>query len=204
LEILPEVIKYWTKLQIFYTNDNSLKTIPNWIGELTAITNLSFSNNNLTTIPSSISNLTKVNDLSLNNNKIISLPAEIGNMSNFGTINLKNNNLNSLPPSIQKIRSIYIFKNSIPLENLLDYKEWKKENPNFFNNDFDSEIQRIREEKRKPISNDAQSEIIKEPELILKNQQSKQTYEKDIKQKSGCLGQIALFLIIVFVALTTF
>ena len=60
-----------------------LMTLPENIGELSALRKLALNNNELTSIPESITSLTSLEQLLLESNKITSLPDDIGNLVNL-------------------------------------------------------------------------------------------------------------------------
>ena len=93
-------------IQILNLHNNSLKSIPKEIGNLTNLKILDLSENKITELPSSISNLKKLVNLNLSGNEITKLPSFIGELKNLMTIDLGYNNLTKLPPQIGKLENL--------------------------------------------------------------------------------------------------
>jgi len=74
LSTLPDWIGQLTALTILYLNDNQLTEIPDSIGQLTALTTLWLNDNQLSTVPDSIGQLTTLTDLRLNGNRFLASP----------------------------------------------------------------------------------------------------------------------------------
>ena len=159
---------------ILLMNNNNLKIVPEWIGEFPLLRNLGLSNNKIIKLPLSIGNLKKLGELSLSNNELEKLPEEICNLKENCTLYLKNNKLSYLPVDVQKRKGIHILNNNISEEKLEEYLNWKEHYQNMRDNDFNTEISRIREEKRNG------------------------TYVEHKTSKSGCLGLITFCFILCF------
>ena len=173
-DLVPEVIQYWKHLQVLYLDTNNLKIVPEWIGEFPELRSIGLSNNQISKLPSAIGNIKNLGDLNLSNNNLEKLPDEIGNLKANCSINLKNNRLSSLPINVQKRKGIFILNNRISEEKLFEYLNWKEHHQNMSDNDFNIEISKIREEKRKG------------------------TYVEYKSSKSGCLGLMTLCFIFCF------
>ena len=173
-DLVPEVIKYFKRLQLLYLDNNNIKIIPEWIGEFPLLRNLGLSNNKIIKLPLSIGNLKNLGELSLSNNELEKLPEEIYNLKENCKLYLKNNKLSYLPINVQKRKGIYILNNNISEEKLEEYLNWKEHYQNMSDNDFNTEISRIREEKRNG------------------------TYVEHKTSKSGCLGLITFCFILCF------
>lgn len=173
-DLVPEVIKYFKHLQVLYLDNNNIKIVPEWIGEFPQLSGLGLSNNKIIKLPSSIGSITNLGELNLLNNELVKLPDEIGNLKSNCSINVKNNKLSALPINVQKRKGIYILNNRISEEKLLEYLNWKEHYQNNSDNDFNTEISRIREEKRNG------------------------TYVEYKTSKSGCLGLMTFCFIFCF------
>jgi len=91
-----------THLKSQFTN---VETLPDSIGNLTNMKELTLSYTKLQTLPDSIGKLTNLVALDLHANKLQTLPDSIGNLTNLGRLDLNNNNLQTLPDSIGKIKN---------------------------------------------------------------------------------------------------
>ena len=69
-------------------------------------TTLDLSNSKLTVLPESIGNLTNLTELSLESNELRTLPESIGNLTNLTTFDLNNNQLTVLPESIENLKRL--------------------------------------------------------------------------------------------------
>ncbi len=127
---LPECITVLKHLKILrMLNNHKLKSIPNFIFEISSLQKLVLQNlklpdlsqsignlknlvqldvsyNCLESVPDSIGRLTLLKQLLLGNNQLISLPESIGNLDNLVFMGLKNNKLISLPNSILNMKSL--------------------------------------------------------------------------------------------------
>lgn len=83
-----------------------LTELPDWIGDLTDLTELNFNDNQLTQLPNSIGNLTNLTVLSLRGNRIHQLPDSIGNLNRLTVLDLDNNALTKLPDSIGNLTEL--------------------------------------------------------------------------------------------------
>ena len=68
--------------------------------------------NQLTDLPESIGQLEYLDELSLQNNALKSLPESIGKLTNLRVLNLENNNLNTLPNSICNLSCLIELSNN--------------------------------------------------------------------------------------------
>lgn len=87
-------------------NHNQLATLPDAIGELTALEGLSLFNNQLDALPDAIGRLTALQELYLDNNRLILLPEAIGRLTALRWLGLDNNRLALLPEAIGDLRSL--------------------------------------------------------------------------------------------------
>lgn len=100
LKILPEDIGELTKLRSLYLANNRLITLPNAIENLSILRLLDLSNNRLTTLPVSFWKLTNLQILSLSNNRLTSIPDAIRNFTKLSLLYLNYNQLTTLPNAI--------------------------------------------------------------------------------------------------------
>lgn len=107
---LPESIGNLTALTFFELSFDSLKgTLPQSIGNLVNLTRFAvFANGFSGTVPASIGNLTQLNTLLLNGNKFTgSLPSSIGNLVNLVSFSIYNNQFSgSIPASIGNLTKV--------------------------------------------------------------------------------------------------
>ena len=90
MEICKE-LRGLTYLTALVLDDNNLVSLPEEIGELTAMSHLHCSVNHLSTLPSSMSSLTHLTRLFLDHNDLERLPPEIGQLTvSAGTRNKEN------------------------------------------------------------------------------------------------------------------
>ena len=91
------------KLTELLLSNNKLTNLPNEIGNLINLKNLTLYNNELTSIPNEIGNLTNLTVLVLSNNKLKALPNEIGNLTKLTNFFSSHNQLKSLPNEFSKL-----------------------------------------------------------------------------------------------------
>jgi len=77
-----------------------LRTLPDNIGDLSALTKLLLSNNEITSLPESITNLDSLKQLLLESNQLTSLPENFGKLTNLKELNLSSNQIEKLPTTI--------------------------------------------------------------------------------------------------------
>ena len=83
-----------------------LTTLPENIGDLSALTKLSLINNEFTSLPGSITNLVSLEQLLLESNQLTSLPDDFGNLINLKELNLNSNQIEQLPETIGSLISL--------------------------------------------------------------------------------------------------
>jgi Leucine-rich repeat (LRR) protein len=83
-----------------------LTSIPEEIGELTALKYLNLSNNRLTAIPEQIEKLTQLQKLNLKKNQLTEIPTQIGNLTSLEDLNLSLNELTEIPQEIENLTAL--------------------------------------------------------------------------------------------------
>jgi hypothetical protein len=106
LQSLPESIGNLVNLKDLSLFDNQLQTLPESIGNLVNLRKLWLDNNQLQSLPASIGNLVNLKDLSLFGNQLQTLPESIGNLVNLTKLELDNNQLQTLPESIGNLAKL--------------------------------------------------------------------------------------------------
>lgn len=151
LSSLPDIWDHppLRKLKVLHLSDNPLKTMSNYLDNLTNLTYLDLSYNQLENIPESIGNLkvlkililahnnlrelqdslshaTSLTYLNLGHNQLETIPKSIENLTNVEELNLSNNLLRSIPNSIvalTHLKRLNLYQNttlnSLPPEILL-------------------------------------------------------------------------------------
>jgi len=124
IESLPDWIgdlQSLTNLSLF--GNENLKLLPDGIGNLKNLTSLSLiRNENMKTVPDIIGSLTKLELLNLDNMPVKNLPDGLVNLKNLETLNLDNSIMEKLPDWIGGLRSLtkLSLKNCINLKTLPD------------------------------------------------------------------------------------
>ena len=119
LKSLPDWIGNLTNLENLELEWNELTTLPDWIGNLTNLTILSLRSNQLTTLPESFGNLTNLENLELEWNELTTLPESFGNLTNLEYLRLEWNQLTTLPESFGNLTNLQVldFSNNKELMN---------------------------------------------------------------------------------------
>ena len=116
LSSIPEQIGNLTALTSLDLRGNPLTELPERIGDLTALTFLNLSHNQLTTLPESIGGLTALTFLYLIGNQLTTLPESIGGLNALTDLYLSDNRLTTLPESIgglNALRGLYLGGNQL-------------------------------------------------------------------------------------------
>ena len=99
-----EGIQYLRNLQrLEVWNQENITEIPEWIGDLVQLTELSIRICPVTVLPDSLCNLTNLKSLTLSDTEISSLPADIGNLSKLKELNISYTKITELPASIYSL-----------------------------------------------------------------------------------------------------
>ena len=119
LTSLPESIGNLTALNRLFLYNNQLSSLPESIGNLTALTQLYLYKNQLSSLPETIGNLKSLTYLDLSNNQLSSLPESIGQLTSLEVLDLDENKLSSLPESIGNLESLeWLYLNGNQLSSL--------------------------------------------------------------------------------------
>jgi Leucine-rich repeat (LRR) protein len=110
----PSWIRYADSLQRLSVGSSGITSIPDWIGDLQSLTELSLKfNKNLKTLPDSIGNLKNLTMLDISGTPIEQLPSSIENLSALKYVNICRTNIHTVP---QSISSVETFIDTIPVE----------------------------------------------------------------------------------------
>ncbi|MBS0586076.1 MAG: leucine-rich repeat domain-containing protein, partial [Verrucomicrobia bacterium] len=106
LTTIPDTIGQLTALTELRLYNNQLTTIPDTIGQLRALTWLNLSHNQLTTIPDTIGQLRTLTWLGLSFNQLTTIPDTIGQLTALTELRLCNNQLTTIPDTIGQLRTL--------------------------------------------------------------------------------------------------
>lgn len=107
-------------LQIFRADGNELTQLPEDIGELTCLTELSVCENRLANLPESLLKLSKLRILKVSSNLLRMLHTEIGQNSELREIHAEENKLKRLPATLGLLKNLHtLIVNDNRLEQLL-------------------------------------------------------------------------------------
>lgn len=106
LKDLPDDIGMLVNLEELSINNNYLKTLPESIGNLTNLKILNLKGNSIEYLPDSFGNLQSLTCLYLHSNKITNLPESFGRLSRLKRLNLQNNKLKTLPESFKNLSNL--------------------------------------------------------------------------------------------------
>ena len=104
LDIKTSIKKLYLKKELYIENDN-ITSIPDDIGALKYLKDLTITYCNIRTLPSSLGYL-NLTGLDLSHNKLIQLPDEICQLTNLIDLNLEGNALTTLPYCIDKMKRL--------------------------------------------------------------------------------------------------
>jgi internalin A len=116
LTSVPESIGQLTALQVLNLYSNQLTSVPENLGRLTVLQELRLDNNRLTSVPENLGRLTVLQELRLDNNRLTSVPESLGRLTALQTLNLHKNQLTSVPESISRLtalRDLSLFDNQL-------------------------------------------------------------------------------------------
>ncbi len=101
-----ELFEFKDNIKLLDCYSNKLRTLPEWIGNLTNLKLLNCNNNQLIRLPESIGNLTNLKILYCNNIQLSTLPESIGNLTNLEGLYCTSNQLTRLPESIGNLTNL--------------------------------------------------------------------------------------------------
>jgi Leucine-rich repeat (LRR) protein len=103
----PVALRSLKKLTKLNLNSNSqLRSLPDWIGELSQLEELHLSYCSLDSLPAGLANLSKLRVLSLDSNKLSSLSFGIEKLAKLEDLRLYNNSLTELPEGLEKLKKL--------------------------------------------------------------------------------------------------
>ena len=106
LTAVPDWVGNLTALTTLYLGRNQLAAVPESLGNLTALTELYLGRNQLTAVPESLGNLTALTMLDLGGNWLTALPESLGNLTALTELNLTDNQLTALPESLGNLTAL--------------------------------------------------------------------------------------------------
>jgi internalin A len=106
LASVPEWLGNLTALTELDLSDNRLTSVPKWLGNLTALTILDLRANRLTSVPKWLGNLTALTELYLYRNRLASVPESLGNLTALTRLSLGGNRLASVPESLGNLTAL--------------------------------------------------------------------------------------------------
>ncbi len=80
--------------------------VPDWLGSLTALTQLDLGGNKLTEVPDWLGNLTALTQLDLGGNKLTEVPDSLGNLTALTQLDLGGNKLTEVPDSLRNLTAL--------------------------------------------------------------------------------------------------
>ncbi|MGB8167999.1 MAG: COR domain-containing protein [Chthoniobacteraceae bacterium] len=107
LTSVPEALGQLTALQTLSLSDNQLMSVPDELGQLSALQTLSLANNQLTSVPEALGQLTVLQELRLHNNQLTSVPEALGQLTALRLLNLGNNQLTSVPEALGQLTALH-------------------------------------------------------------------------------------------------
>ncbi|MBD3212408.1 MAG: leucine-rich repeat protein [Candidatus Lokiarchaeota archaeon] len=112
-ECLPDIIKNFKNLEWLHITNNTIESLPEWIGSFSKLKTLFLSVWNLRQIPQSISNLKELKELHMHSKQLETLPDFIGELGNIESLRFDfSSNLKRLPESIghlKKLKELYVW-----------------------------------------------------------------------------------------------
>ncbi|HMF31387.1 MAG TPA: leucine-rich repeat domain-containing protein [Candidatus Lokiarchaeia archaeon] len=106
LKSLPENLGNLTALQTLNLSCNQLAALPESMGNLKSLRFLDLASNQLANLPESFGNLTELQTIYLNDNKLATFPESFGNLQKLQTLWIQNNKLTSIPDSFRNLSAL--------------------------------------------------------------------------------------------------
>jgi len=107
---LPETIGQLVNLQELSLSDNQITELPETIGQLINLQELWLDKNKITGLPETIGQLVNLQELTLDNNQITGLPETIGQLVNLQKLWLHDNKITELPGTIGQLVNCEIIR----------------------------------------------------------------------------------------------
>jgi internalin A len=114
--LVPETLKNLRKLQELALVGWGLRSVPEWISDLSELKKLNLSSNQITTIPTSILRLQKLDTLWLHQNLFETFPELVTQLSNLQALSISNNRIASVPSTIGALKNLtllWLFGNDL-------------------------------------------------------------------------------------------
>ena len=80
--------------------------IPDWLGDLTSLTELDLGDNQITVIPDALAHLTNLSKLYLSENQIVVIPDWLGDLTTLTVLNLWGNQITVIPDALARLTSL--------------------------------------------------------------------------------------------------
>jgi internalin A len=106
LTSLPDWLRELPALTELDLGGNQLTLLPDWLGELTALTRLDLGRNRLATLPDWLGNLAVLTRLDVSGNRLTSLPDRLGDLTALTELDLTGNRLTSLPDRLGDLTAL--------------------------------------------------------------------------------------------------
>ncbi len=106
LKSVPSWVRDLTALTELSLSDNQLTDLPNWLGDLTSLTKLYLLNNLFTAVPEVLQNLTSLTELNLGRNLLTAVPEWLGDLTALTQLYLSYNKLTELPESLGNLTAL--------------------------------------------------------------------------------------------------
>ncbi len=106
LTTLPESLGQLTQLQELTLNGNRLSTLPKSLAQLTQLVRLALVGNQLSTWPEWLGQLTNLRMLSLSGNRLSTLPESLVQLTQLRELHLNSNQLTALPESFGRLKQL--------------------------------------------------------------------------------------------------
>ncbi len=104
------------EIEVLILDNNKLKKLPAWIGQLENLRVLSLRNNNFKELDFRINNCENLEQLYLNGNQELSDISALSTTSKLKLIDVTGTKINDLPAGVQMMDSLYYFKYTKTIE----------------------------------------------------------------------------------------
>lgn len=106
LEVVPPEIRDLNLVDLDISS-NSIRLVPDWVGQLSGLVRLRLGGNPIAELPESIGDLRQLEELDLYGDDLRLLPAEIGRLERLRFLGLSRNALTELPDSMRKLHRLH-------------------------------------------------------------------------------------------------